>query len=193
LIVENESTRQSVEVLRRLREAAVNQPEIVGVLVEEFHDYLVMSDDVASDVFTELTIVLQDVPYIRTPETYELLLVLRLDWEYFSPSQHEELRPILDAACYQISDSTGAMLIAEILGDRYCDERSLEQLVRLSATLRMPSRALMPHGLERFARTTTDAILRQRCLDRIRLLRVDPDPDVRREAQLSCDNLHRKS
>jgi hypothetical protein len=86
--------------------------------------------------------------------SHRLVSTLQLEWEWLSPRQHEELRPLLAAAFDRYGDWLGSQLTAELFAERYADGAAYDTLERLSRTAaHAPARALAAYGIGRLART----------------------------------------
>lgn len=141
--------------------------------------------------FEQLLRRLTSLGFWKAEESWRLLNVLQSSWELLSTAQREALFPILGEHFDSHRDFMGAFVIAEILGEHFCDERALELLIEKAQTASMPSRALVPHGLEWLAAHTEDPKLRERALEIIQELAADGDADVMCEAQESLGRLRR--
>jgi len=172
--------RDPLEILLELRSAPARAP--MSALAQEFGFSLLPHEQIPEDAFNELLTMLESPEFLAAEESWKLVNQLRINWHLSSDAQHAALRPLLIRVFDRFVDSTGAMVIAEILGESFCDEEAVQQLAQLATQARMPARALAPYGLGVLARTTPDTSLRQRALGRLRLLEKDRVLEVRDEA-----------
>ena len=174
--------RDPLEILRELHGASGAS---FAALVQEFGFSLLPFEHVPAEAFNELLATLQSAELVANVDAWKLVNVLKMNWHLVSAGQQAGLRSVLVKAFGRFSDPTGAMLIAELLGENFCDEEALQQLTELSSQAPMPARALVPHGLRSLAQTTVDAALRQKAIARIKVLTKDPVSEVRKEAALA--------
>lgn len=174
--------RDPLEILRELRTAT---GESFAALVQEFGFSILPFEHIPLEAFAELLATLRSVELSTNAEAWKLIHALQPNWHMVSGDQQAALRPVLVEVFVRLPGPTGAMVIAELLGEKYCDDEALAQLTHLSAHAPMPARALVPHGLKSLAQATTDDSLRQCAVAQLKVLTKDPQSEVRREAALA--------
>jgi len=116
--------REPLAILLELRTAS---KERFSALVQEFGFSLLSFEQVPADAFGELLATLRSQEFIRRSDAWELVHVLPANWHMVSQEQQAALRPVLVEAFGRVSESTGAMVISEILGEFCCDDEALQQ------------------------------------------------------------------
>jgi len=153
----------------------------------EFSSLLVTS--LPDDFVAAAIRLLRDDAFLLLPDSWLLVGFLNNNWGLLTLEHRNKVNPILLKAFDRFGDWMGAFVISEILGERYCDEASLDALRGLSRTARQPARQLAPHGLEYLARTSEDDGLRKRARRALEDLVKSTDAEVRREATISLGKL----
>lgn len=150
-----------------------------------------IEDDLTYSVVREICTLLQNPDFLTLEDSWLVLKFLydnagSLD----SPSQLL-LRKVAEESFDKFSNWMGAFVSAEILGEFFADDAALSVLIGLSRSARSPTRALVPHGLERLAKVTPDTELRRTAQEALEKLAADSDEQVRREAALSINALQK--
>jgi hypothetical protein len=127
---------------------------------------------------------LRDAPFLNTGRSHQLVSTLGLEWEWLSPRQQEELRPLLAAAFDRHGDWLGSQLTAELFAERYADEAAYDTLERLSRTAaHAPARALATYGIGKLARRLERGPVYDRAIAALSELSTSAETDVSREAR----------
>jgi hypothetical protein len=83
----------------------------------------------------------------------------------------------------QLEDRTSCLLLAEILGEYFCDRDGFEVLGRLRNTPDPVRRAYIAEGYGKLAKCTKDAQLRQAAIARLQAMSSDNAPPVAETAR----------
>lgn len=126
------------------------------------------------------------------PDSWKVMKVIADNWELLSPDQKEQVRSLVVDTFDKFADWMGAFVAAEVIGGRYPSKWAVDELARLSREASMPARALVAHGLEVLAETTTDHALRSAAVSVLTACVNDREPEVRREASSALERLGRK-
>jgi len=140
---------------------------------------------------TGVSELLGDNDFHRLPDSWKLLHFLNNNWEQLAGKQRSALREILATSFDSYSDSMGAFVTAEILGEHYCDKATLDVFARLAKEAAAPANAFVPHGLEVFANTTPQTTLRELAITQLRLLSRSASGSLGREATDALRRLQR--
>jgi hypothetical protein len=136
------------------------------------------------ELFGTVKELLRDAPFLNTGRSHHLVSTLGLEWEWLSPRQQEELRPLLAAAFDRYGDWLGSQLTAELFAERYADEAAYDTLERLSRTAaHAPARALATYGIGKLARTLERGPVYDRAIAALSELSTSAETDVSREAR----------
>jgi hypothetical protein len=134
------------------------------------------------ELFEAVKSLLADGGFLNTGTSYRLVSMVRLEWDWLSAHQREELRPLMASAFDKFGDWLGAQLTAEIFAERYADAAAFATLEALSRdAANGPARALAAYGIGRLARTL-EGPLRDRAMDVLNALMKSSEPDVVAEA-----------
>jgi hypothetical protein len=125
---------------------------------------------------------LQNETFLRLSDSWKLARFLANNWDQLSEEQTAELRPILIGSFDKYQDWMGAFVTAEIIGERFTDESALTTFSELASSTELPALALVPHGLESFAQTTTAPRLKAMAIGQLKLLAASSIEEVRQEA-----------
>jgi hypothetical protein len=129
--------------------------------------------------------VLGDVDFLSLNNSWKVLYFINNNWGQLSGKDRASLRGVMATSFDRYADWMGAFQTAEILGEHYADEETLEILVSLGKTAKLPARAAIPHALETLARTTRQHSLRRSAVGQLCLLEKSPSTDVQREASIA--------
>ena len=111
-----------------------------------------------------------------------LLVLFEYDWSMLTVSQRATLLTTIEATYAHFNDSNSCFVLAELLGEYFCNRQAFECLVRLTSVQPDHARALTAHGFRQFAGTSADTRLKALCLARLKKLAEDKSPTVRQEA-----------
>lgn len=172
---------------------AIDSGDVSGLatLFMELNTAAAMSGQFTDSFFGRLRGSLENPAFLRLEESWKLAYFIDSNWESLSDAQREALREVFINAFDKHRQYMGAFVIGEILGGRYGDSRALDALLRLSNATTMPALALVPHGLETLARSTADARLRDRAVQRLKELAGSTVEEVRKEAGISLGKVGR--
>src|SRR3990172_8587366 len=92
----------------------------------EFSSLLVTS--LPDDFVAAAIRLLRDDAFLLLPDSWLLVGFLNNNWGLLTLEHRNKVNPILLKAFDRFGDWMGAFVISEILGERYCDEASLEAL-----------------------------------------------------------------
>jgi hypothetical protein len=135
------------------------------------------------ELFGTVKALLRDAAFLNTGTSYQLVSMLRLEWESLSPRQHEELRPLLAAAFDRYGHWLGSQLTAELFAERYADEAAYDTLERLSRlAAHAPARVLATYGIGQLARTLEHGPVHDRAIAALSELSTSAEMDVCQEA-----------
>jgi hypothetical protein len=161
------------------------------VLLHKLGVSLPLGTTMPTRTFSELKSLLADDGLLKLESSWGLVFFVYENWGWLSKSQRAQLRKPLVGSFDKFGSSTGAFVVAEILGQRYADGDALTILIDLSRTPQLLRRDLVPHGLEKLATSTRDQRLRKEAIERLRVLLHDESLSVRDEARLALARIPR--
>ena len=146
--------------------------------------------DVLPDFFVdELVRFLGDADFLSLNNSWKVLYFINNNWGQLSDKDRASLRNVMANSFDRYADWMGAFQTAEILGEHYADEETLQILASLGKTAKLPAKAAVPHALETLAKTTPQAWLRRSAVQQLRLLEKGLPAEVRREASIALKTL----
>jgi hypothetical protein len=176
--------------LDRLKASAQqDQNEGVSDVLLDLEVLVLASDHWPPEFFVGIKNLLQDGTFLRLADSWQLARFLGNNWEQLTEEQRTELRPILTSSFDKHKDWMGAFGTAEIIAERYADETALHTFSELASTTRIPALALVPHGLQKLAQTTTEPRLKARAVQQLQLLASSSIEQVRNEASEALQRL----
>lgn len=178
-----------IGVIRELRRKLERQESNWEPLAAKLSPSIPSTETMPSETFDDIRWLLGEPRFLREEDSWLLVDLLRTQWDWMLPEQRDALRGPLTRAFDAFAASTGAFVISEILGERYCDSAALEVLSTLGRGASLPAKALVPHGLEVLAMSTQDQALRAKAVATLRDLASDEVEDVQSEARLALAHL----
>ena len=172
-----------------LESAAASNTEPLPGLFQELELSILNVDKCPEDFFRGVERLFGDPSFLALNDSWRLPRFLANNWAQLTEPQQEELRPLLTASFDRFQDWMGAFVIAEILGERYSDERALQTLIKLSQTSTLPARALVAHGLQALAAAHSQRPLRDRAIASLKALASSDSEQVRKEASEALSRL----
>jgi hypothetical protein len=179
--------------LKDLRGVAASQDsEALSAITFEL-ETLVLTVDQLPDRFVEqLSRLLEDQAFLEVTDSWKLVKCFYDLWGQLTNEQRERLRPVLMRSFDKYGDWMGAFVTAEILGEKFADERALVNLTELAQTAKLPERAAVPHGMELVAKTSSDERLRALAIRRLEELASSSIKEVSDEAVIALTNAGRR-
>lgn len=153
--------------------------------------HIIEEDSFPDPIFTCLTKILNQSDFQCWQSSVLLLKVFEDTIEYLTDLRKSELLDIFEKTFHNYTDSTSCLLIAELVGALFRDQRSLNALQGLKKTKKEMPRALVPAGLEYFAMTCQNQSLSEEAKKALLEMRSDPSQMVRDEAEQSIRRLTR--
>jgi YD repeat-containing protein len=179
-----------VQAIQELRSVPIpDYEERVEDICRDLQDETDEIGDWPAEFFPGVLALLQDPQFVSVRTSWHLLQFLKKNWNLISEEEASALKGAVVDAYDKFGDWTGAFIASEVLGELYPDRDTLAILTRLSKTARDPWRELVPHGMEKLARTTQDHTLRAAAIEELRLLLQDKSEALRREASGSLSLL----
>jgi hypothetical protein len=184
--------RDPYEILQDIRAAAQRKDvQALEALFLELGAAVLLFSELPDQFFDQVVALLQDAAFLEVENSWNLVYFIDGNWGLLTDEQRARLRAVLAAVFDAHRNYMGAFVIGEILGRQYGDEPALNALLKLSQTAKMPALALVPHGLETLARSTADARLRDRAVQRLKELAGSSIEEVRKEAGISLGKVGR--
>ena len=163
--------------------------EALSAIILEM-EVIVLTVDVLPDMFVHgLSEILQDEASVSVNDSWKIVKFVYDSWEQLTSDQREHLRSVLIRSFDKYSDWMGAFVTVEILGERFADERALDDLAELATTAKLPERAAVPHGMELVAKSALDQSLRALAIKRLEDLASSSIKEVKEEALLALRHL----
>lgn len=176
------------EFCQRIRAAvAANRPEDLESVVSQVARFSFKhpTDDgveFSDNIFRCIVEVMMTTDFQRMMGADALLVLFEYDWSTVTVRQRATLRGTIEAAYGHFTDSNACFVLAELLGEYFCDRDAFYSLVRLGSLKADHARALTVHGLRRLMENTPDTWLQAQCAARIKELAEDQCATVRQEA-----------
>ena len=171
----------SVGLSQSLRQAvASGDSEQMNSSATEFYGHvedLEQYPDAAIDLIVEL---LDESAFRAARGSWHLLNILGLGYllGQLSEDQKERLLPAFEAAYHEFADPMSCLLIGEMLGASYADERAFAVLSRLTEGPEGTPRSLVPNAWDQLARSAKDPTLATRAGAARDRMPDDPSPEV---------------
>jgi hypothetical protein len=169
--------------------ARQNSNEGVSPVLQNLEILVLTSDYLPREFFVGIMNLLQDDSFLRLADSWQVARFLGNNWNQLTEEQTAELRPVLTSSFDKHKDWMGAFVTAEIIGERYADDMALRTFSELASTTRVPALALVPHGLQTLAQTTTEPRLRVEAIQQLRQLASNSIEQVRDEAAQALQRL----
>jgi hypothetical protein len=170
--------------LRELR-ACVSSGDSAAAEVLMFgalDDLAMLEEPWSAELFEAVAGLLRDEQFLRLEASWKLVELFLRHWDNLAAQQRDQLRAVLSSAFDKFQNWMGAFLVADLLGERYADQRTLNSLDELSRRARLPHRALAAYGLGKLARTVGTGATYSGAVERLKALRTDEAEQVRTES-----------
>ncbi len=143
-------------------------------------------------LFEYMVELLSTPTFIADQQCHYIINIIEYDFNLLSSVQRQRVLEVLDTAFEQISDPLGIFLVAEILGEYFCNDNSLCILVRHKDSVSEAVRELVATGLGYIARNDGNKDLASRAQNILNEMLSDSSPEVRVEAGLCLGRAKRK-
>lgn len=140
-------------------------------------------------LFDELVSLIRSSAFQQMNDSFHLLKIFEDSTEDLSEQQKTVLLSVCEETYPNIVDSTSSLLISELIGALFSDERSLKALQRLKKVKNEEARALVASGLEHFAKMCQDQRLADRAKLELQEMQSDRSETVRTEVAQSLSRL----
>ncbi|MGE5048920.1 MAG: hypothetical protein ACM3PC_10150 [Deltaproteobacteria bacterium] len=156
-------------------------------------EVIALQADVLPDTLVDgLSALLVDEAFLRLQDSWMVVKFFYDNWMQVTNAQRERLRSVIVRSFDKHADWMGAFVSAEILGERFADERALADLTELARTATLEERAAVPHGFELLATTAADKGLHALALERLQILASSSIQPLRDEAIHAQRNTRRR-
>ena len=182
------STCKDNLVCQEIRQAiAANRQEDLQSLVSRvaqftFKDPANDGIEFSNDVFECIIEAMTSGNFQQMEGSDALLVWFEYDWSLLTVSQKAQLITTIELTYAYFRDSNACFVLAELLGEYFCNREALDCLARLTSAESDVARALTAHGFRQLAKESLDADLKAQCFAWLKVLADDKSTIVRREA-----------
>jgi hypothetical protein len=147
---------------------------------------------ISDAVWKELVGYLGDRRFQGLDGSFKLVLLFQSEWARLTLTQRHLLLAAIKNKYSEIHDRASCLLLAQLLGEYFCDWDGFEVLVQLQTTPDPVRRAHVAEGYGALAKLANDAKLRQAATARLQAMSNDRAPQVAETARLMLRRLHKR-
>lgn len=136
-------------------------------------------------IFEEIIALLNRDSFLHSNGSSNVLLFFEYDWAILTGEQKKQLLPAIVLAYPKLRDQLSWYVISELLGCFFADKGALDALHQLKSVADDNQRSLVPTGLERLIKNSSDSAVRENAYNELKEMKNDPSDEVRQEVEFS--------